>query len=68
MQSPVFLAHTGLDYAQALGRERSAWQLIAAAARTAAELGLPAVGQRRKRWREADRQGRRLLALPCADS
>jgi len=45
LQSPVFLAHTRLDYAQALGRERSAWQLIAAAARTATELGLPAVGQ-----------------------
>jgi DNA-binding SARP family transcriptional activator len=46
LQSPVFLAHTQLDYAQALGRERSASKLIAAAERTAAELGLPAVGQR----------------------
>ncbi|HEY2769550.1 MAG TPA: AAA family ATPase [Solirubrobacteraceae bacterium] len=41
LKSPLWLTHTQIDYAQALGRGRRATQLLDAAARTAEDLKLP---------------------------
>jgi DNA-binding SARP family transcriptional activator/tetratricopeptide (TPR) repeat protein len=46
LKAPVHVAHTQLDCARALGPGREARGLIEAAARTAQELGLPAVARR----------------------
>ena len=44
--APACLAHTQVDYARALGPGPRATELLAAAARTAAELGLGAVARK----------------------
>ena len=47
LNAPVYLAHTQLDYARLLGSEDpKARALVAAAARAAEELALPAVARR----------------------
>ena len=46
LRAPVYLAHTQLDYAEALGPGPNAKRLIEEAARTAAQLTLPAVARR----------------------
>jgi tetratricopeptide (TPR) repeat protein len=46
LRAPVELAHTQLDYAGVLRSGRRAQELIKAASRTAAELGLPTVARR----------------------
>jgi tetratricopeptide (TPR) repeat protein len=46
LKTPVYLAHAQLDYAHALGSGSRSAGLVAAAARTAAELELPAVAMR----------------------
>jgi DNA-binding SARP family transcriptional activator len=46
LSAPLWLAHTQLDYAEALGRGRRATELIDAAARTAEALALPKVTRR----------------------
>ncbi len=51
LKAPVCLAHTQLDYARLLGRATRAVELIDAAARTAAELGLPWVARRAEQLR-----------------
>jgi tetratricopeptide (TPR) repeat protein len=50
--TPVYLAHTRLDYARALGPGAGASELIEAAAKTAAELGLANVARRAQTLRE----------------
>jgi tetratricopeptide (TPR) repeat protein len=62
LRAPVELAHTQLDYAGILGDKGRAEELIQAASRTAAELGLPAVAHRAAGLRELRR------ALPSPDS
>jgi DNA-binding SARP family transcriptional activator/tetratricopeptide (TPR) repeat protein len=51
MNAPVLLAHTQLDYAEALGRGPRAGRMINEAAHTASELDLPAVARRVERLR-----------------
>jgi DNA-binding SARP family transcriptional activator len=46
LNAPLWLAHTQLDYAKALGRGHRAAELVDAAARTAEELALPKVTRR----------------------
>jgi len=46
LKAPVALAHTQLDYARVLGPGPEAQALVAAATRTADELGLPLVSRR----------------------
>jgi hypothetical protein len=46
LRAPIWLAHTQLDYARALGGGHRAEELIEAARATAADLGLPAVARR----------------------
>jgi tetratricopeptide (TPR) repeat protein len=46
LRAPVWLAHTQLDCASALGAGAAASELLAAAARTAEELDLPALARR----------------------
>jgi tetratricopeptide (TPR) repeat protein len=46
VKAPVALAHTQLDYAWLLGSSKRAGELISGAARTARQLGLPAVARR----------------------
>jgi hypothetical protein len=46
LQAPLWLAHTQLDYGQALGRSSRGRQLIEEAADVAAQLGLTALGRR----------------------
>jgi tetratricopeptide (TPR) repeat protein len=55
LRAPVCLAHTQLDYADALGPSTRAAELVDAAARTAEELGLTAVAQRAAKLRTASR-------------
>jgi DNA-binding SARP family transcriptional activator/tetratricopeptide (TPR) repeat protein len=49
LRTPVYLAHTQLDYAELLGSDPRARGLIEAAARTASELRLPAVARQAER-------------------
>jgi tetratricopeptide (TPR) repeat protein len=51
LRSPVLLAHTQLDYAEALGSGPRAARLIEEAAHVASELELPAVAHRVERLR-----------------
>ncbi len=51
LQSPVLVAHTQLDWADALGAGARASRLIEEAARTADELGLGAIARRASRLR-----------------
>jgi tetratricopeptide (TPR) repeat protein len=46
LRAPLWLAHTQLDYGQALGRRARGGQLIDEAAEAAARLGLPALARR----------------------
>ena len=50
--TPLYLAHTQLDYARALGPGARATELVEAAAKTAAELGLAYVERRVRMLRE----------------
>ncbi len=58
LKAPVCMARTQLDYARALGREARATELIEAAARTAADLGLAAVARRAAEPRGREPRGR----------
>jgi tetratricopeptide (TPR) repeat protein len=49
LRTPVFLAHTRLDYAQLLGPGEAASELVEAAAQTADALDLPKIRQRLER-------------------
>ena len=49
IRAPALLAHTQLDYAEALGRGPDAVRLAGAAAATGRDLGLPAVTRRAER-------------------
>ncbi len=51
LRAPVLLAHTQLDYAEALGSSPRAGRLVEEAAHVAAELDLPAVAHRVQRLR-----------------
>jgi uncharacterized protein HemY len=46
LQAPLWLAHTQLDYGEALGRRARGRQLIEEAADAAAQLGLTALARR----------------------
>ncbi len=53
LRAPMWVAHTQLDYAEALGTGRRAARLIEDAASVAQELELPAIRRRAERLRDA---------------
>jgi len=50
LRAPLWLAHTQVEYARALGRGTKAQNLAASAARTAAELSVPRLARLASEW------------------